>query len=984
MAVELVSAYISLIPSMKGAAKQITSQLGGVNVAPIGSKFGTQISKGIGQSLKATVNAAIIAPAAAALDKQAGATRDLGAAERELSKARAGQQTAQAKVTSAEEKLAKLRDSGKATAGQLETAEAELNTAKVALAETNIKVGTAEDSLTKAKSAATSANQAYIDSLKQTSTVSGKLQTALPVIGARMQEVGTQWKNAGKNISDVGSSISKKLTAPVAAATGAAAGLVGVLGFKRLVGIDTARGQFKGLGYDADAVMQQVDKGVTGTALSMADGASMAVGILATGAVPMEQLESQIQRTANVAAAYGVESAHAGNLLNAVLTKNKVTYGDLSQMQANGIPIISQLAKHYGVAGDEIEKMASDGKISIEDMNQVLDNNAGAAAEEYGKTWAGVTANIKSNIGRIGADVLGNIFPQLKAQAESFLVTLKSPEVKAFAQELGVSLGDAFAKVTSAIGEAVKWFTSLSPAMQKVILGVGVFAVTLGPTLIVVGKLATGIGAIISVGGSMVSLISKTIPVFKALNVVMRANPIGLVVTAIAALVAGLVWFFTQTEIGKEIWGGFVNFLKASAEAIGAFFASWGASVSEAWNQIWSGFSSIVTGVWNAITTFVSGALAALKAVVMTVGASISAAWSATWNGIKAFFSAIWAGIVLVVTTYIKTVLTVITAVVNTIRTVWANVWNGIKTLFGNVWNWIVSTAKTLVNNLRTGITAGVNAVRTAWSAGWNAIKTAFSNVWNWIVSAAKGFVANLRNGIQGGINAVRNVWNSVWSGIKSFFATIWGGIVSAASSFMGSVKSTFNNALSFIRGIPNSVVGYFSGLGSKLLASGKSLISGFVNGIKKGFSNAIGAVKDGLSNIRNFFPFSPAKEGPFSGRGWVAYSGLSLGETFSESVADSLHDGTKGIVDELDNLENEFNRDAEAGFRVSSAVPDSAAAQAAGRGGFGANGALAIHVENMTVDSDDRVKELGQELWTRANRADRSQGKVSIGGVVE
>ena len=52
---------------------------------------------------------------------------------------------------------------------------------------------------------------------------------------------------------------------------------------------------------------------------------------------------------------------------------------------------------------------------------------------------------------------------------------------------------------------------------------------------------------------------------------------------------------------------------------------------------------------------------------------------------------------------------------------------------------------------------------------------------------------------------------------------------------------------------------------------------------------SAFGAVKDavsgGLSKIRNLFPFSPAKEGPFSGRGWVLYSGLSIGQAMGDGI---------------------------------------------------------------------------------------------------
>ncbi|WP_346921691.1 phage tail protein [Glutamicibacter creatinolyticus] len=814
MAVELASAYVSLIPTLRGASKSITSQLGGVDVTPAASKIGSSLSKGIGSSLK-------------------------------------------------------------------------------------------------------------------------------------LESVGAQFTKLGGQITGVGKKLNKGITMPVVGATTAAAGLVGVLGFKRLVGIDTARGQFKGLGYDADKVMEQVDKGVTNTALSMADGASMAVGILATGAVPMEKLEDQIKRTANVSAAYGVEGSHAANLLNAVLTKNKVTYGDLSQMQANGIPIISQLADHYGVAGDEIEKMAREGKISIEDMNKVIDKNAGAAAEEYGKTWAGVTANIKSNLGRLGAEVLDGVFPKLKSQAEDFLQVLKSDQAKAFAQQLGGMLTDAFTKISGAIKGAIEWFTGLSPVMQKTVLGVAGFAVAAGPVLIVVGKIATGIGALISVGGSMVGVITKLIPAFKALNAVMKANIFGLIVTAITAVVMGLVWFFTQTEIGQQIWAGFMGFLQDSWTNIVSFFQTGLAIVSALWTTVWTGVSDFFTGLWSGVVTFFSGVWTAITSAV-NVGIA----------AVKAFIS----------------------AGLNLVKNIWANGWQWHITLFQKIWEGIKSFAKSAIDWVRNAISSGVTATRAIWSNVWGAIASFFSNTWNRIVGFAQSAIANVRRGIQVGVNAIRGLWNSVWSGISGFFSTIWGNIVSAASSFMGSVQSTFQAALNFIRSIPSTVVGYFSGLGARLVASGKALITGFVNGIKQGFSKAVGAVKDGLAKVRSFFPFSPAKEGPFSGRGWVAYSGVSVGKTFTESVADSLSDGRKAISGELDTMQKDFDREAEAGFTVRAAVPAVADADASGTAGAGG---VTIHVDHMEVRDESDIKLIGQDLWTRANRAGRARGRFDLGGAV-
>ncbi|MGP5256374.1 phage tail protein [Glutamicibacter ardleyensis] len=831
-------------------------------------------------------------------------------------------------------------------------------------------------------------------------------------IGAAMnfKTIGAKFSEMGGQISGVGTKLTKGITVPIAGATTAAAGLVGVLGFKRLVGIDTARGQFKGLGYDADEVMKQVDKGVTGTALSMADGASMAVGILATGAVPMKDLEDQIQRTANVSAAYGVEGSHAANLLNAVLTKNKVTYGDLSQMQANGIPIISQLADHYGVAGDEIEKMARDGKISIEDMNKVIDQNAGAAAEEYSKTWAGVTANIKSNIGKLGAEILGGVFPQMQAQAEDFLNILKSDEAKAFAQEIGASLSEAFTAVSNAIKGAITWFTALSPGMQSTVLTLAGIAVAAGPVLIVVGKIATGIGALISVGGTMVGITGGLIAGFrgtalaanasrgaliaqsiatkvaagaqKVFNLVMRANPIGIVITLIAALVAGLVWFFTQTQIGQDIWAGFMGFLSDSWANITVIFQTSMAVISTLWTTMWTSISTFFSALWAGIVTVVQTTIATVQAVIATVVSAISIAWKAVWNGIKAVFSAIWAGIVFVVTTYINTVRTIITTVVNAIKAVWTTVWNAIKTVAVNVWNGIKSFITSAINSVRTTISNIVNAIRSLWSSVWNAIKSIASSVWNGIKSTVSNGINFVRSTISSVINGIRGIWNSVWSGISSFFSSVWSNIVSAASSFMGAVRERFSAVIDFVRGVPGKIIGFFTGMGSKLVASGKSLIQGFLDGIMAGFNKAKSFVSDGLGKIRNLFPFSPAKEGPFSGKGWVAYSGLSIGQTFSESVAGALNDGKKDIADEMGGIQGELDSLNEPTFRVGSAVP-AFSDDPYGSDGSGAGARqIILQVENLTVDSEDRVTQLSQALWSRANNADRATGKVNLGGV--
>lgn len=66
---------------------------------------------------------------------------------------------------------------------------------------------------------------------------------------------------------------------------------------------------------------------------------------------------------------------------------------------------------------------------------------------------------------------------------------------------------------------------------------------------------------------------------------------------------------------------------------------------------------------------------------------------------------------------------------------------------------------------------------------------------------------------------------------------------------------------------------------------AGKAIIGGIAEGIRNAVSSVTGAISDVLGKVRDFLPFSPAKKGPFSGKGWTLYSGLSMGEGLAEGL---------------------------------------------------------------------------------------------------
>lgn len=868
------------------------------------------------------------------------------------------------------------------------------------------------------------------------------------------RELSQMFTSAGNTMQKVGGKMTNWVTKPILGATVAAGGLTAALGFKRLVGIDTARGQFKGLGYDAEKVMKQVDRGVTNTSLSMAEGASAAVAILATGNLPLKDLEGQIKRVANVSAAFGVEASQAGYLLNNVLTKNKVTYGDLSQMVRNQIPIISELAKHYGVTGDEIEAMANRGEISIEDFNKVLDNVAGKAALEYANTWSGVTKNIIANLGKIGAKVMEPTFELVKEEAKDLLKFLQSEDFSAWAEDMGQKVAEVSKRIIGAIRDMIDWWNQLSETQKSAFKTFGLIALAAGPAISVLGSVSKGIGTLIRIFPGLGTVIKGAAAGMSAglagaagasstlsgkLGLLARSAgglaPAIAKVTGIVGLVIGVLvkaWKNSETfrnsvkhlgetffELGKtvfegveKIWnalqplfelggdlfndlagiiGDVLGFaieglvavlevlidllevgLTAAAEGL-AVAVDWlvevfkggedsAFSLSEAWESVKETFEAVYdwfTGTflptlsdgWNQILEAVQPVVEWFRAEfgpafqeigevakaifdeLVEAGQVFGEKFQELWTAVRELWDEVWLGIQETWDTFIKpffdrlgedfgqvwaemqawwdahgeTLIENIKIAWEVLKVVFQTIWEVIKVIFQTAWD-VIKTIVTVALDIITGLIKTTTAImRGDWSAAWEAIKGIFKSVWDGIVSLLESFGGLITGIVSALVNGVKGIWNATWNNIKRVFSSIWNSIVSAASGFANSVRNTFNNMMTFIGSIPGRILGFFGNMGSLLISSGRSLIDGFKQGIMSAFESVKNAVSNGLSAVRSLFPFSPAKEGPFSGRGWVSFSGESLGEEFMKSASKSIEKGRDQVAAQLGHMSDMF-----------------------------------------------------------------------------
>lgn len=167
-------------------------------------------------------------------------------------------------------------------------------------------------------------------------------------------------------------------------------------------------------------------------------------------------------------------------------------------------------------------------------------------------------------------------------------------------------------------------------------------------------------------------------------NAVMAANPIMMIVLAIGALVAGLIWFFTQTETGQKIWSSFVDFL------------------SNAWNfvvevgiKLWQGLADFFSLLWNSITTAAQYYWNSLINFFTNIWSKISTVGQFFFNMIYNSISTVWSSISSFVSDTLNTIFNTVSSVFNNVWVTVTNIWNGIKNSISDA----IEGAKNIVSN---------------------------------------------------------------------------------------------------------------------------------------------------------------------------------------------------------------------------------------------------------------------------------------------
>ena len=406
-------------------------------------------------------------------------------------------------------------------------------------------------------------------------------------------------------------------------------------------------------------------------------------------------------------------------------------------------------------------------------------------------------------------------FDGLKAWLENTGI----PAFKQFAQWIGPKLQRAaeilYTAFTTHILPALRsfkdWWTN---GGEETISRLGRIFVAVAPAIYAFGVVFKNAFAATQFAATVPTLIGRIQKAFQLLIPIVTGWPF-IIAAAIAAIVAGFVLLYQNSETFRngvsKVWNG----IKAGAEA--------------AWNGIKAVVEPVINWFMNEALPVLKTNAAIIMQILTTVGTTII-------NALKPAFEILAAVIVPVVKFVVNLIIGLVTSL--------GPVFTGIGNVIAGAWA-TISAGSTGFLHVIQGVVDIVTGILTLdWHRIWDGAKTVVTGVWEIIKSIVSGAVKVITGVIQIAAGAISAVWNGLWNGVKSVASAAWNYIPNGLRSALSAIHGVMSN-------LPSIVMNAFSGAGSWLLGIGEKIINGLIQGIK----NMFGKVKNALTSLTNLLP---------------------------------------------------------------------------------------------------------------------------------
>lgn len=490
--------------------------------------------------------------------------------------------------------------------------------------------------------------------------------------------------------------------------------------------------------------------------MSAARATDILVGTAKAGKAEPEELAKSMGRVLPIASQMGVAFKDVGGAVAAMSLKGLNAAESVTSVRQMLQAIIKptkqakDVMAEYGLTSDGVKRSLKEKGLlqTLVDVKRAVGGNEEALAKIFPQVegFNGVL-NLTAAGGRKAEGVFNDVAKSTGSTDKAFRVMADTAKFK-----LGQAVNFVKAQLTAfgavalpvvvdgliaagrATADVVNWFRQHETVTLAAAAAAGVVAAAL---------VALRVAALVP----MIPVIYAQVAAWTALKLAMLTNPIVLVVAALAALAAGVVVAYRESETFRKIIDGAWRAIKAVAgwlitAGVNAFTAVAGA-VKDSWGAV----RSVTGSVWGWLEKYLGGVFGALKTAVGF---------------------------------YFNAYRTIITTAWQAVKAVTETVWNAIKAVATTVWNALKASAMFTWEAIKLAILTPVRAARDVLMNVWGVIRTVATTAWAGLRAVAESAWAGIKTAILTPIRAVRDVIggkDGIWSQIKEVAKDAWTGI---------------------------------------------------------------------------------------------------------------------------------------------------------------------------------------------------------------